>query len=197
MKTKGNFNRRILLVLMGSVILFSLIFIGLKSKISGLASNDQVIVSVKLEPSYPIARGSLVIMEVKIYQPVTIGERDVDIDYYLVDDKEKQKIKSETVALDTYLSIISKMEIPPNVEGSSVNLEIEVLDPKTKELLGSANQRVMLYDKWPIIIRRLATFIAISLVIIAIILLIMLLLKCRNNLTKPIIPVRSAKIKLK
>ncbi len=198
MKIRGNSSYRIFQIILVLIILLFLIFVGIKSKISGLVSNDQVIVSAKLEPSYPIARGSLVIVEIKIYQPASVGDRDITLSYYFVENNVKQKVRSQTVALDTYLSTISKLEIPESIKGNSINLEIEVSDSETQELLGATSQTIILYDRWSVAFsKHLLAFMAIALVITAIILLIILFFKCRKMMKNQVMSSRSAKVRLK
>jgi hypothetical protein len=119
------------------------------------------------------------------------------IDYYLMGNGIRQKVRSETIALDSSLSTVLNIEIPPTIKGDMINLEVQILDPETKEIIGIETQKIILYDGWSVVFSKsLLAFLAIALIIIAIMLLIILFFKCRKMMKNQVIPSRSAEVKL-
>lgn len=116
--------------------------------ISGYASKDQVIITLQLEPEYANAKtGEIILMGITLVKLGSHEIEDVTIDVFLRDGtEEKQRVSSETVALQTRTSLIVDVRISEEIKSKSFEVIIEATDTNTGELLGTATQRILLTD---------------------------------------------------
>lgn len=114
--------------------------------ISGYASKDQVIITIQLEPEYANTKiGGTILLGITLIKLGSHEIEDVTITLFIKDETgKKERISSETAALQTRTSLVTNLRIPENIKSNSFEIAVEATDTNTGELLGTATQRILL-----------------------------------------------------
>lgn len=157
--------------------------------IKNLENQESILTYIQLEPEYlKVGPGKEIVLGVTLIKLNGEGKKDVTLEVFLKNHNGSRRlILSETIALETRSSMIIAPKIPKELEGfeeqSSINLEFEVKDSQTNELLSRANQRIILSDDIYISISQ-KSILYLSIIGILILIGIIIIILMRRNAQK-------------
>lgn len=111
-----------------------------------VTSQANVSLSVNIEPAYLIvSAGDLVVIQVNLIQLGDQARRDVVASLSLVDSSGKViPISTETIALETKASFITKLNIPKEANTGAYNVDVELFGVNGKDLLAKASRQIVI-----------------------------------------------------
>ncbi len=111
-----------------------------------VASQASISLSVDAYPKEGIvSAGDKVLLQINLIQLLNRERKDVVVAISLVDDKNEIVDRStETIALETKASFISRLNIPKDAKEGDYTIKIEVFDVTGENLLGIASKDITL-----------------------------------------------------
>lgn len=148
--------------------------------ISYAASQANVALSVDIEPEYSIvSAGDRMIIQINLIQLGDQRRKDVTLSLSLIDNQGKAIYKStETIALETRASLVSKLNVPENANNGIYNIDVKILDVKGENLIAQASKEIII-EKTKIT-RTEIYLIGIYLIVISLFIIMIILYK-RNR----------------
>lgn len=143
------------LLIICALLVLIIFIISPNRTIHGLFSDDSIITYVQLEPEYvQIEKNEELILGITLIKLRDDERKDVTVSLFLKGEDSRELLLSETVALETKVSLIVKPRIPNNldIKDDSITLEVEVKDTESGKILSTTTQRIIINDEFYILL---------------------------------------------
>ncbi len=142
--------------------------------LSGLSTEEQILIYVQLEPEYArVATGSQFFLGVTLIKLGDTNRKDVLVTLFLKEVNGKNlPLSSQTAAIETRASLILALKVPDSLQTNSYQIYLEVTDVKTGELLASASQRILVFDNFSIKFNDKSAYVLVVLVFVMVVTLL-------------------------